>query len=553
MSTPPARLKPQLTPLRPLRPESSLGYVSSVNIARDCFLLLTAGAAGMAVLLALLPAVGHDQMWCLYVAQRMLHGERLYGPELLESNPPLIMWLMLLPAALTRVLHLPITFLFKSGVVLVGALVSILSVRLLRRRAMNSNASTYSSLFIFLVIFGAMPARDFGQRDHLLSLLCLPYILAAALEISERPRNLRRAVLLLIGFAAGLGVALKPHHLLLVLAVETTLLVKRRAISSLLRPELLALSGTLLLYLAAICLLTPDYLTTILPLLRGTYWAIGDLTAAQLLTESLQLHILAAITVTLVCVRGWHRRCAPAPLLVLAGMAGTVAYYLQGTGWYYQQLPALSFFALALWFGLEMELSTLSKRLGLPKWSPAAILGLVVLSLSLTAFFSGYNLRQPLSFPSGLSDTPDPKLLDGLAPGTPVAILSTVVDDTIPPVFTRHLLWAQRTNNLWVLPAILLNESPAPGTTPRHQIPPERLMELDRAQHRWMVEDLNRWKPRRILVARCQAPEVHCQILGNRHDDLLAWFASDPAFRTVFSRYRLWQSSGMYDAYTLLP
>ena len=71
-------------------------------------------------------------------------------------------------------------------------------------------------------------------------------------------------------------------------------------------------------------------------------------------------------------------------------------------------------------------------------------------------------------------------------------------------------------------------------------------------QHAWMVEDLNRWRPELVLVARCQAPEVHCQILGDRHDDLLAWFARDPAFREVFSHYRYGQTSGMYDAYTLI-
>ena len=516
-------------------------------------MVLTLGAAGMGVLLSLLAAVGHDQMWCLYVAQRMLHGERLYGPELLESNPPLIMWLMLLPATLARMLHLPITFLFKASVLGIGAMIGAITLRLRERPATASRVWFYSFLFIFLVIFGAIPARDFGQRDHLLPLLCLPYVLAAALDACGSPRQLGLGVLASIGFSGGVGVALKPHHLLVVLAVETGLAAKRRSLRTLLRPEALVLSATLLLYFAAIRFLTPEYLTKILPILQETYWAIGNLTPIQLLAESLQLHILAAITLLLFFARRWDRGSTPDLFLVLAGVASTVAYYLQGTGWYYQQLPALSFFALALWFGLEREISSRPERLRIPAWTPAALLGIVVLSLSLTAYFSGYNLRQPLSFPSGLSDTPDPKLLDGLAPGTPVAILSTVVDDTIPPVFTRHLLWAQRTNNLWVLPAILLNESHAPGTAPRHFIASAQLADLDRAQHRWMVEDLNRWKPERILVARCQAPAVHCQILSDRHDDLLAWFARDPAFRAVFSRYRLWQSSGMYDAYTLVP
>jgi hypothetical protein len=70
-------------------------------------------------------------------------------------------------------------------------------------------------------------------------------------------------------------------------------------------------------------------------------------------------------------------------------------------------------------------------------------------------------------------------------------------------------------------------------------------------QHAWMVEDLNRWNPPLILVLRCEDPTVQCQILEDRHDNLLAWFQRDPAFRAIFSRYQFLRSSGPYDAYTL--
>ena len=111
------------------------------------------------------------------------------------------------------------------------------------------------------------------------------------------------------------------------------------------------------------------------------------------------------------------------------------------------------------------------------------------------------------------------------------------------PVFRYHLVWAQRTDNLWTLPAILR------GTrlTPAHRAA------LAAQQRRWMVEDLTRWHPRLILVARCQDPQVHCQTLEDRHDDLLAFFAEDPAFVQAFSPYTRTATRGAYDAYTLNP
>jgi hypothetical protein len=526
----------------------------------------------MAILISFLPAVGHDQLWCLYVAQRLLHGSKLYGPELLETNPPLIMGMLIIPAALSNLLHLPITLLFKLGVLLTEIVSALLSLHLLRRLEPNPTpAKLWSLAFAFITVFAVLPARDFGQRDHLLAILCLPYVIAAALDFrktsggpsfpasSERvgclpslatnpdPKpQIHPLLKITIGILAGLGISLKPHHILIPLFIETALILKNRSLRQLLRPELLTLIATGLAFLAAVRMITPAYLNEVVPLLHDVYWAIGHLTFPQLIAESTQLHILAAITLALYL---WLKPGSPLPaFLILAGAAATIAYYLQGTGWYYQQIPALSFFALALWF-LLIELAA-RLQLRTPSWTPKAALALSILALVLTAYFSGYTLAQPLSFPSGLSNIPDPSFFSNLPSGTPVAILSTVVDDTIPPIVTHQLLWAQRTNNLWALPAILRSEDPL-GHPPQRLIPPARLAQLDRMQHAWMVEDLNRWNPPLILVLRCEDSAVQCQILEDRHDNLLAWFQRDPAFRAIFSRYQFLRSSGPYDAYTL--
>jgi hypothetical protein len=505
----------------------------------------------MSAELALLPALGHDQMWCLYVARRMLNGTTLYGPHLLESNPPLIMWMLLLPSSAARILHLSESFVFKFFVLATATAVALASLHLLRRlQPAPTKARIWALAFAFVCVFGVLPARDFGQRDHLLALLFLPYVLAAALDAEAwlHPFPLSLWSRTAIGVVAGIGLSLKPHHLLAVAAIEAVLLLKRRGtLSVFFRPELLALITTCAAYLATIRLLTPRYLTNILPILRDTYWAIGHLTFPQLIGQSVQLHILAAIALTLPFATGWRKIPALTALLLAAGLASTVAYYVQGTGWYYQQIPALSFFSFALCLEL-LDLAE-SRRLSLPAWAPMAASALTILAVVLTATASGYTLAHPFQFPSGLSDVPDPSFFRDLPAGTPIAILTTVVDDSVPPVFTHHLLWAQRENNLWTLPAILRNQSPSAPGDPRRRIPPQRLAELNQMQHAWMVEDFNYWHPKLILVERCQDPAVSCQILEDRHDNLLAWFQRDPNFRDAFSRYHYLRSSGPYDAY----
>ena len=457
----------------------------------------------MGCLLALLPAAGHDQMWLLYTADLVRHGAKLYGPELFESNPPLIVWLSIVPSGLGAWLRVPATALGKLLVCGVGLAVAAACIRLIRGMLEMSRTADWTLGFVYVAAFLVMPARDFGQRDHLLGFLCLPYLLSAARVLAGRPLSGWPAWIV----GLGLGTALKPHQVLIPISVELTLLLVRRRESMLVRPELLGMVTAGMLYAGAIWLFSPEYVTRMLPLLGETYWAFGHLSWWQLVREAVQLHILAA---AVLCAAGFMPPVSPITLvLAVAGVAATVAYYVQRTGWYYQQLPACM--ALAV---LGVELGE-RRQWCLPSWTQPATIGLCGLAVLLTAHFMGYPFTSERSFPI---DTPDPSLFAGLTPGTPVATLTTTVDYTIPPVFKYHLTLAQRYPHLWMLPAILRSE---PGERP---LPPERLTALEEFQHEAMLEEFMRWHPQLVSVERCQDPAVQCQVLEGRHDDLLAWF-----------------------------
>ena len=553
------------------RPQTTPSNLNSVHafvpiLGRDTNLLktlqiLTAAAGGMAVLLSLLPAAGHDQLWFLLMGQRWLHGALLYGPTLFDSNPPLIVWLSALPVFLSENLHLPIPALGKLLVLLAEAVSAALSLSFLRRIAPLSRIQFNWLAFAFVCVFAVTPARDFGQRDHLTAILCLPYVLGAVPD-GRRTLPFTRGLPVLqvvAGFLAAVGICLKPHHALIPIAVELTRVFvlstetptesrayrMSKALRSPLRTEPLILVISGLVFLAAIHHFAPLYFTLALPTLRDTYWAIGHLTPIELLAEAPQLHVLALIAFSLF-IKGRRTPFRPATAVLLAaGLASTAAYYLQGTGWYYQQLPAISFFSCAL--ALELLHPPAFFRLPDSPRLPRTTLALALLALGLTTHFTGYPFTTDRAF---ALTSPDPSFFRDLKPGTPVATITTSVDDAMMPVARYHLLWSQRTNNVWTLPAILRIENPQ-GQLPKHIIPPDRLAALDRQQHAWMVEDLNHWQPELILVARCQSPEVHCQELEDRHDDLLAWFSRDPAFREIWQRYRYLRTSGMYDAYIL--
>jgi hypothetical protein len=579
---------------------------------RRLFLLLAIAAAAMAALLALLPPAGHDQLWFLLMAHRWLQGAQLYGPgingnALFDSNPPAIVWLSTLPALLSRTLHLPVTFVARSFVLLAEAATFFLSLSFLRRirpatLSPPSPQRAYEPpalLFAAIVLFCIVSARDFGQRDQMLSFLILPYVLAAATTWDRAPlgpaprHRLSRAA---AGILAAIGICLKPHYALIPVAVELTLLLGRQVpnrkletelgplaqapapgstasaalpiqppaehtpaptspLKTLLRPEPILILLIGLAYLAAIRHFTPFYFTLALPILRDTYWAIGHLSLTALALQAVELCILAAIAIALFLLR--KPRSQTTLMLLVAAGAATLVYFIQGTGWYYQQLPAIAFFGAALTLELLDILQARANRRPLepPAWATPAIAALCMLALGLTTYFTGSPFTRTRAYAPIFADpsVPDPAFFASLAPHTPVAILTTSVEAAMMPVQRFHLTWAQRTDNLWLLPAILRSEKPIPNQAPPHKITPANLAALDALQHRWMVEDLSRWRPQLILVDRCQSPQIHCQELEDRHDNLLAWFLRDPAFAALWTHYAYTGTRGAFDAYTLRP
>ena len=156
--------------------------------ATRTFVSLTLGAAGMACLMALLPAAGHDQLWFLLMAQRWLHGAALYGPEAFDSNTPAIVWLSAPPVWLAEHLHLSLPFAAKLLMTLIEIAIAVASWKTLSRLPIFlTPAARWFLAFSFITLFAVVPARDFGQRDLLAVLLCFPYVLAAA----QPPRSLQ--------------------------------------------------------------------------------------------------------------------------------------------------------------------------------------------------------------------------------------------------------------------------------------------------------------------------------------------------------------------------
>ena len=282
----------------------------------------------------LAPPVNHDVAAVLSFSERWLAGERLYV-DLVDVNPPLIYVLNLLPAALGRVSGL-------GGVVALQACLIVLCFMLWRltlsvrdRTGEGPVERVLLDALPGLVGFGA--GYDFGQRDALMVMLALPYVLAAAQRLDGRVP--RRA--LLAATVAAVGFALKPHFLAVPALVEGAVLVGglyRRQGSAVLRDKVPWVMAVLWCgYLASLPLAFPEYLANVVPLALAYYLDIGSQTTWDLLAQP-RLGTAVILFMPLVVLVLLQTAALPR-VLALAGLAAIGAVLAQHKGWSYHILP----------------------------------------------------------------------------------------------------------------------------------------------------------------------------------------------------------------------
>ena len=111
-------------------------------------------------------------------------------------------------------------------------------------------------------------AQDFGEREHLVLALLLPYVLLVTAR--REGRILPRSLALAIGAGAALAFALKPHFLLVWLGAEIWLRSDRARRYDRPHPETVLIIGLLAAYGIGIIVLTPEYFGLV-RLLAGPY------------------------------------------------------------------------------------------------------------------------------------------------------------------------------------------------------------------------------------------------------------------------------------------
>jgi hypothetical protein len=491
--------------------------------------------------------VGHDQSWCVYAASLVLHGVQLDGSQLVEVNPPFIIWFSALPVLLADLLHLGILDGFRLFFD-ITVVFSLLWTTALIRRLLHCSALSLWLFFITqsIVSLWLLNKNSLGQREQLLVLLVLPYLVLAAARTEGRSVGTLEASL--VGLTAAAAVCLKPQHVLVVLLVEVLVLLTRRSLRTVWHPSVVAFAIGILAYLASVVVFGKTYLTDIVPKLRLVYSAMN---LPYSLIVRIQAHVFLGLLICWIVFLLIYRRLRFnrfACVLGVAALGSAIAYIQQHKGWNYQVIPAAMFTVLFLgcmvigmierWFETHVPPGAPSRETTVKTIALSTACALCALPLGL------HFGRHPDYYET--EKRVAASFYQASPAGSAVSYIS-VNPWELPVFIEQNKVLGQRTNYFWLLPAIVYGQDPqqnklSPG------ISAAQIAQLSSYQRLSMAEDLARWKPAVVIVDQC-GPNL-CDALKREHyDTVLNWFLLDPVFQREWQHYRLAEKSGDLESF----
>lgn len=447
-------------------PSRALSMSGHTRLAAVCYLLVAAMVAAV-LFIALRSPMKDDLAWLLWVARQWLRGRELYV-EVVEVNPPLIVWISALPMMISEAVGLTgkQVALPMFAAIIVGS--AWIAARLLR----DVSPVLRQEPVVFAVIAGVLvclPGLEFGQREHLLVAVTLPYI-AYAIRAVTGPRPAIWPVLLAAGIA-GIACGLKPRYALGIVAVEFVVWVHHRY-----RPRLapFVAAAVLGLYIASIFHFYPAFMDRAVPLALTLYGGTNtDL--PQLALESWRL--LAGVGVCMALTLRMERRTAPAvvmQVLTAYAIAATVVMFLDGKNWFYHRIPGTVAVMLALFFWLGHSLlEARQKGLG---WDGRrmGLAALAALPLFLYAEKTSARLYERLVLavePELSTEVKLERLIRREKAKTYVAF-SEWIGLGFPVVNNTGVTWASRFDSMWALRGELwrsAQDGRPPAEYPIHQ------------------------------------------------------------------------------------
>jgi len=283
----------------------------------------------------------------LHETQKLLAGGT-YVNDYFETSPPMILYLYILPVLVTKIFPVSIMTAFRGSVFFLG-IGSVITCKALTKRLFYSQDRMIGDLFLLVLaaLFLILPFYELGQKEHLLFIFSMPYILAASLWIEEKKIN--RAFAVGIGLMAGLGFAIKPFFVMTPLCIELYIIFKKKNILAGLRPETLTILMVLGVYTLLALHLHADYFKTVVPYALRLYYSSMDLPWGKIMFHPVNMFCYFAIFFYILQYKYLAYK-EFSGLLCCALVSFIIIFVMQRFTPFYHLLPPLALAILLLFF-----------------------------------------------------------------------------------------------------------------------------------------------------------------------------------------------------------
>ncbi len=439
-----------------------------------------------------------DVGYLLYVANQVLAGGT-YAKDFLETNPPMIFYLYTPACLLTKLTGLNIILSVRLYILFLISLSFNVCLSLIKHLIQPQDKFLYFILYsslLFILLF--LPAYHFGQREHLLLILMLPYLFASVLYLENKPISYPYAFL--IGLLAGLGFALKPFFLPPLILVELYIMLYQRRFSSVFRIETFTIACVLIIYLGSILIFQPNYIHIMLPLISHLYFN-GMIEPWPFIFSNPTVYFCLAVFLSYLLFskqRNYHH-LSTVFFLALIGMIA--AFIIPQSAWYYHVIPALGLASLLIAFCLGREIS-----------NPFLFLAVCAVFLFIPVNQSYKLYKQGIYLKNEGAPTKLAAYINSLPEQHSIFCFSTRTPETcFPLVYNTHSLYSGRYPFFWWLKGLLKKESSGEVIEKDKQF----LVSI-------LTNDLNH-KHNLIIIS----PEF----------DFITYFSKDERFRQVWQHY----------------
>lgn len=300
-----------------------------------------------------------DVSWLIHASSRMLAGGS-YHADFFEINPPMIMYHYIPTVLIAKIFSINYMLALRIYVFSLAGLSLCLCLTLLQKIFLQKDTAIAGIFFITLTcVFLLVPVYEFGQKEHLLILFTMPYLLL----VSSRLQGaiIKPSFAFGIGIMAGLGFAIKPHFLIMLVLVELYYTLSTRKLFACIRIETLVMATIFLLYLMSVFVFFQEYIFVIIPYATHFYYSGFASPLKDLLFNHVTFFAYFVIIFYFLQMgkNPYQTFCS----VLLAAMLGAlISFGFQHVLWYYHIVPLFSLAILLqtlLFFIFAQQISVL--------------------------------------------------------------------------------------------------------------------------------------------------------------------------------------------------